>query len=96
MLLMFFYQCQQSLYGLLLWDIALDDLCAAIEGDLARSCSDVAEIGICHLARTIHDATHYCDFQPVEVSRCCLYFCQSLLQVEECSAATGAGYVLDM
>ena len=48
--------------GLLLWNIALDALLAFIERNTSCASTDIAVVGICHLAWTIHDATHNANF----------------------------------
>ena len=47
-----------------LWDIEFHRLFADIKIHLPGGTSHIAEIGISHLAGSIHDATHDRDFYP--------------------------------
>ena len=51
-------QFEQAVDGLCLRDILLDTFLGPIEGNLATTGTDIAVIGICHLAGAIDDTAH--------------------------------------
>ena len=70
-----------------LGNVVSDAGLADVEIDLRGSATDVAEIRIGHLAGTIHDTAHDCDFDALKVTGFFAYALCRGLQVEERSAA---------
>ncbi|MFM1944159.1 MAG: hypothetical protein RI897_3141 [Verrucomicrobiota bacterium] len=65
-----------------------------VEVDFPGGTSDVAEVGIGHFAGAIDDAAHDGDFDSFEVVGACFDVGGDGLEVEESSAAAGAGDVI--
>ena len=57
------YQFQQSVNGFFFGDIFQDTFLASIEGYFSSSGTDIAVVGIGHLAWSIDDTSHDTDFQ---------------------------------
>ena len=68
--------------GVFLGDVFEHTLFATIEANFAAACAYIALIGICHLARTIHNTTHDTNFQSLQVRCGCFYLGYGLLQIE--------------
>ena len=58
-------QFEQLLYGLGLGDVLLNTFLGLVEGDLTSAGTDIAVVGIGHLARTVHNTAHDTDLQPI-------------------------------
>ena len=56
-------QFEQLLYGLGLGDVLLNTFLGLVEGDLTSAGTDIAVVGIGHLARTVHNTAHDTDLQ---------------------------------
>src|SRR2546426_11813746 len=60
-------ELDEARVGLPLGHVALDPLLPHVEIDAARAAADVSEVGIRHLARAVHDASHDGDLEPSDV-----------------------------
>lgn len=84
-----FNKPEKPLHSLLFRYILFYAFLTAIEADAAAACSDIAEIGIGHLARTVYYAAHDSDLDPFQMSGGSFYTRNGLLQIIECPTATG-------
>ena len=89
-------EVHQSLDGFVFGNVEAHWLLADIEVDLVRCPADVAEIGVCHFTRPIHDAAHDGDLHPLEVIGAGLDACGDRLKIEERAAAARAGDVVSL
>src|SRR5690606_33600868 len=83
-----FQEIDEFIHGDFRRNIALDDFLAFVQGDLTDTATDIAEVGVCHLTRTVDDTAHDGDLHTFEVV-CTLsdHGC-GLLQIEEGTTAT--------
>ena len=86
----FLDEVNQPLDGCGLGDVHLDALLALVQADAAGSRSDVAVVGVGHLARTVDDTSHDADFQVGQVGCRLLDALYRRLQVKHRPAAAGA------
>ena len=77
-------------------DVAQHRLSLAVDGHLAAALSDIAPVGVGHLAGTVDYAAHDRDDNSLEVRSACLDFGKGLLQVVHRAAAARAGDVLGL
>src|SRR5262245_14598823 len=84
-------EVDEPIHGLGLGDVALDALVTDVEVDAPRAAADVAEVGVGHLSRPVHDAPHDRDLELLQVPQASLDALRRRLQVELRAAAGGAG-----
>ena len=75
-------------------DTSLDDFLTDVQVNLTRSTTNITEIRIRHLTRTVDDATHNGDGDARQVSSLLLDLRRDFLQVEEGASARRARDVL--
>ena len=80
--------------SLFLRNVLLYTLLGFVKGYRASSCTDIAIVGIGHLARNIDDATHDSDLQTNEVFRCSLDLGNRLLQIVKRTSTAWSGDIL--
>src|SRR4051812_12047036 len=79
----FFYKRNKSGVGFGLGDVVLDAGLADVEIDLPRGATDVAEIGVGHLAGAVYDAAHDGELHALEVTGLGADALGGRLQIEE-------------
>ena len=89
-------EIDQTVNGFLFRDIEFHRLFAYVEVDLAWRAPYIAEIGIGHFTRAIHDASHHRDTDALQVAGSLANLLCGDLQVEECAATTRAGYIVGL
>ena len=91
----------EALDGIFLGNVLFDALLVLVERDLASGSADIAVISICHLAGTVHDATHDANLEGAVASiglgfllHGGLNAADGVLQVVKCASAARTGDVL--
>ena len=82
--------------GLCLGYVLSHNLLTVVKVDLSGQGTDVSKVGIGHLTRSVHDATHNGDGNSRQMSRGLLNLGGGLLQIEQGAAARGAGHELGL
>src|SRR5262245_30929640 len=72
-------------------DVPRDEVLPDEERDLVRAPADVAEVGVGHLAGSVHDAPHDGDLETLEVRGPLLDAARRLLEIEQSAPARRAG-----
>ena len=86
----FFNEVHQFLDGVLFGDILLHSRLALEQGNAAGATAHVAEVGVRHLARAVHDAAHDADGNVGEVAKASLDLAHDLLDVVQGTSAARA------
>ena len=72
-------------------NISDDAFLTAVEIDLSRTGANITEIGIGHLARSVHDTSHYTNLETFHVLSGFLYAGYCGAEVVEGATASGTG-----
>mmetsp|Transcript_4178 Transcript_4178/g.10644 ORF Transcript_4178/g.10644 Transcript_4178/m.10644 type:complete len:210 (-) Transcript_4178:1868-2497(-) len=84
-------QINQRINSLRIRNALPDDLLSIIQVHLARQRAHVSKVGVCHLSRPVHNASHDGHGNAGQVTRCLRDLRRRILQVEERTSARRAG-----
>ena len=92
----FLDKINKPINSLCLGDVLSYNLLSVVQIDLSGQGTDISKVGIGHLTRSVHDATHNGDGNSRQISRRLLNLGGDLLQIEQGAAARGAGHELGL